>query len=87
MDPTIDQLKHLIADKLDVNIGYDEIGADVPLLEEGLKLDSLAFVKLITLIEESFGFEFAEGDLNMEVFASLRGLAELIDSRAKVAAA
>jgi acyl carrier protein len=87
MNPTIDRLRHLIADKLDVNIGYEAISPDVPLLEEGLKLDSLAIVQLITLVEDSFGFEFGEGDLNMEVFASIRKLAELIDARPQAAAA
>ena len=81
MECTIDRLRNLIADKLDVNIGYDDIGPDVALLEGGLKLDSLAIVELITQIEGTFGFEFAEGDLNMDVFASLRRLAELIDAR------
>ena len=87
MNPTIDRLRHLIAEKLDVNISYDDIGPDAPLLEEGLKLDSLAIVELITLIEESFGFEFAEGDLNIEVFTSVRTLAERIDNHARAAAA
>jgi acyl carrier protein len=74
-------VRYLIADKLDVNLGYDDIGADMPLFDGGLKLDSLAIVELIAQIEDSFGFEFAEGDLNMDVFASVRRLAELIDAR------
>lgn len=81
MECTIDRLRNLIADKLDANIAFDAIGADMPLLEGGLKLDSLAIVELITQIEGTFGFEFAEGDLNMDVFASVRRLAELIDAR------
>lgn len=78
---TIEQLKALVAGKLDVNLKHEEIRADAPLLDEGLGLDSLAIVELITLIEEKFGFEFGEDDLNMEAFANLRSLAKVVDDR------
>lgn len=78
IESTIEQLKHLIAEKLDVNIKVEDIDADAPLLEDGLKLDSLAIVELITLIEDHFGIQFGEDDLNMDAFGSLRTLASLI---------
>ena len=74
----IDELKYLVAEKLDVNLRTDQIDPDAPLLESGLKLDSLAIVELITLSEESFGIQFGEEDLNMQAFASLRTLAGVI---------
>ena len=78
IDDTIEQLKDLVAGKLDVNIKREEIDPDAPLLEEGLNLDSLALIELVTLSEEQFGIEFGEDDLNMEVFGSLRALAGVI---------
>lgn len=81
VDETIEELKELVADKLDINIGRDQIDPDAPLLEAGLKLDSLAIVELITLSEEKFGVEFGEDDLNMDAFASLRALASVIAAR------
>ena len=78
---TIDQLKQLIASKLDMNLQLGQIGEDVPLLGDGLNLDSLAIVELITLIEDRFGIEFGEADLNMEAFANLRSLAQVIHAR------
>jgi len=80
IDTTIEQLKDLVADRLDVNIRREEIDADSPLLEEGMKLDSLAIVELITLSEERFGIEFGENDLNMDAFANLRALASVINA-------
>jgi len=79
METTIDQLKHLIANELDVNIQLAEIGPDVPLLEDGLGLDSIAIVELITLIEEKFAVEFSEDELNMEAFANIRTLSQWIE--------
>jgi len=77
-EETIQALKHLIAEKLDVNIREEDIDPDVPLLVGGLKLDSLAIVELITLSEDNFGIQFGEEDLNMETFANLRSLAQVI---------
>ena len=78
IDDTIEQLKDLVAGKLDMNIKREDIDPDAPLLEEGLNLDSLALIELVTLSEEQFGIAFGEDDLNMEVFGSLRALAEVI---------
>ena len=60
LEETINQLKHVIANELGVNVHAADIDADQPLLEEGLKLDSLAIVELITLSEERFGIQFGE---------------------------
>lgn len=79
METTIDRLKHLIANELDVNIQLAEIGPDVPLLEDGLGLDSIAVVELITLIEEKFAVQFSEDDLNMDAFATIRTLSQWIE--------
>lgn len=80
MENTIEQLKRIIAEKLDLNLRLEQIDADVALLEDGLKLDSLAVVELITLVEEDFGFQFGEEDLNMNSFANLRTLASVIEA-------
>jgi acyl carrier protein len=81
VENTIDQLKALVAGKLDVNLRYDEISPDAPLLDDGLGLDSLAIVDLITLIEDKFGFQFGEDDLNMDAFSNLRSLAKVVDAQ------
>jgi acyl carrier protein len=77
-DQTIERLKHLVSEKLDMNIRIEDIDPGAPLLGDGLNLDSLALVELISLVEDSFGIEFGERDLNMESFASLRNLAAVI---------
>lgn len=81
MENIIEELRHLIADKLDRNITLEEIDPDVPLLGDGLHLDSLAIVELITLSEEHFGIEFGEDDLTIEAFANVRTLAGVIAAR------
>jgi acyl carrier protein len=71
----------IIADQLDVNISRKEIDPYIGLLEDGLGLDSIAIVELITLVEENFGFEFDEDGLNMDAFQSVRSLAAYIQDQ------
>lgn len=86
----IARLKKIIAHELDVRIAEEDIDPSVPLLEGGLAIDSIVLYEFITLIEKHFGFEFADQNLQTEVFASLNVLAEHIRSeqlRARAAAA
>ena len=87
LENIIEELRHLVVEKLDRNITLEEIDPDAPLLGEGSKLDSLAIVELITLSEENFGIEFGEDDLTMEAFANLRTLAGVIAARRVLAGA
>jgi acyl carrier protein len=85
-DHITDQLRHMIAEKLNLNLTIDQVDPDAQLLEGGLKLDSLALVELITLVEDQFGIQFGESDFNIEVFGNLRSLAALVRSRCELAA-
>ncbi|MBP0016840.1 MAG: acyl carrier protein [Cyanobacteria bacterium SBLK] len=75
---TIEKLKTIIADDLDVNLKKDEIDENASLFEGGLGLDSIVIVELIALIEEKFGIEFSDLELNPEYFSSLKVLAEFV---------
>lgn len=77
-DHIIKQLKDMIAHTLDLNIAKEDVTPDAALFEEGLGLDSIAIVELITLIEDRFGFEFDEDHLNLEAFHDVQTLAQFI---------
>ena len=77
----IDRLKQIIAQELDVNLGVEEIDEDASLFEEGIGLDSMAVMDFILLIEGRFGFEFSESELDVELFRSLRVLANFIATK------
>jgi len=86
MPDTIERLRHLIAENLDLGLTVEQVDPGAALLEDGLKLDSLAIVELISLIEETFGIELGEDDLNMDAFRSTSSLAAVIDRRVRAAA-
>lgn len=78
IEQIIDQLKDMIANTLDLNISREDVTPDAALFEEGLGLDSIAIVELITLIEDNFDFEFDEEHLNLEAFHDVQTLAKFI---------
>jgi acyl carrier protein len=82
MNPEIsDRLKHIIAEQLDAKIELHEIEDEKPLLQGGLGLDSVAVMGLITLIEENFGFEFADDELNLKPFQNLHTLTDFVAAK------
>ena len=82
-DTIVNQLKEIIADRLDVNLAYDEIDETVSLFEDGLGLDSIAIVDLIVSIEDTFSLSIEDEDLNTELFKNLKVLAEFVRGRLK----
>jgi len=74
-------LKKIIAEELDVNIKEEEINNEMPLLEDGIGLDSVAIMEFIVLIEKKFDFKFSDDELTFEPFKDLNTLAEFIANK------
>ncbi len=81
METILEQLKTIIADQLDANIKRAEITPEVSLLEDGLGLDSIMIVELVSLIEENFGFQFEEDELDLNILTNLQTLATFVASK------
>jgi acyl carrier protein len=77
-DIIMNQLKEIIANKLDVNLKLDEIAENVSLYEDGLGLDSIAIVDLIVSIEKGFSISIKDEELNADLFKNLTTLANYI---------
>lgn len=77
----LEQLKHILANDLDVNLTVEDIDGESSLFEDGLGLDSVSVMEFITLIEERFGFQFSDSELNIESFKNLNILADLISNK------
>jgi acyl carrier protein len=77
-DQVVEQIKRIVVEDLDVSLTYEELDETVPLFEEGLGLDSVALVELISFIEKRFGIELQDDLLTAEAFQNLRSVAALI---------
>jgi acyl carrier protein len=77
----LNQLKDIIANKLDVNLKIDEIDENVSLYEDGLGLDSIAIVDLIVAMEKNFSISIEDEELNADLFKNLTTLSEFIHGK------
>lgn len=77
----VNELKNIIANELDVNLKVEAIDENISLFEEGLALDSISLVELISSVEQHFDFQFNDGELSPENFNTLNILAKFINSK------
>ena len=64
-----------------------ELAPDTPLLGQGLGLDSVEALALATALEREFGIVIEDDELALELFASIRTLAEHVDDKLRRGAA
>ena len=74
-----DEIKALLIEALDLRSKKpSDIGDDLALFGDGLKLDSLDALQLAVALEERFGVEVPEGEEGRRVFASVNAIAAFI---------
>lgn len=77
----IDTLKKIIAEDLDLNVGYEQIGDDASLLEDGLALDSISMAEFMDHLERRFSIRILDEDLETATFRSLGSVVSLVEKR------
>jgi acyl carrier protein len=77
----LEQVKTLIIEELGIPLNTDNLDETTALDAGGLDLDSLGFVELIVLVEQQFGFQFSETEINLEAFKTIGTLSALIASK------
>ena len=82
MERLLYELQVLLLEVTEVDIDPNLIDLDEALLDGNLGMDSVEILTYVQEIEERFGFEFDDDDLNPEVLSSLRSLAEFVSRRA-----
>jgi acyl carrier protein len=78
---TIESLKKILIDALNLGTAGLELNADSALLGAIAELDSMAVVHVIAKIEDCFGFSIDDDEINGQVFASLGSLTAFVDSK------
>ncbi|MEU6138158.1 phosphopantetheine-binding protein [Nocardioides sp. NPDC047086] len=71
----LDRVAGAITEVIGPDHSAGTLTADTLLFGSLPELDSLALVELITVLEDRFGFEMDEDDINAEVFESVGSLA------------
>jgi acyl carrier protein len=77
----LSKLKTIIVNELDVNLTFEDINEHESLFEEGIGLDSVTIMELISLIESHFSIQFSDEDLDFQKFKDLSTLATFVASK------
>jgi len=80
-EQVIEKIKRIVVEDLDVNLNYEDLDESVPLFEEGLGLDSVVLVELISFIEKRFNIQLGNEALNMDTFKNLRSVAQVVSQQ------
>lgn len=80
----LNKLKTIIVNELDVNLKLEDINENASLFEEGIGLDSVTIMELISLIENHFSIQFSDEDLDFQKFKDLSTLAAFVASKTSI---
>lgn len=82
----IDALRAMLIKECDLERAPEEIAEGMPLISEGLELDSLDALQISLAVKEQYGVRIEGGPDARRAFASIGALADfIIDARAKAA--
>ena len=79
------RVKQCIIDAIGVKIPPSTIPDDMPLLDKGLGLDSVAILRLVAALEDEFNIEIEDKVLRPELFRSVGTLSEYMAARTREA--
>jgi len=83
----LEGIKRIIADDLELNVDYQDLTPTVPLFEDGLALDSVVLVELISFIEKRFDIVLPDDLLTVDTFKDLQSVAQVVSARLAMAPA
>ena len=75
------RIKRLIVEVLDLEIDPDLIDDDEALFGGGMGMDSQATLEIVVGIEDEFGIEVSDEDLRVDMFDSVRVLAQYVKDK------
>lgn len=70
-------LRRFIVDNFMHELDHQVLGDDDPLIEKGI-IDSLGLIRLLSFLEERFGIQIEETEVEVENFRSLNALRSFI---------
>lgn len=77
----LDEVRTILAEALGLGPRGQSFTAGTKLLGSVPELDSMAVVQVITALEEHYGFEVDDDEINAETFATLGSLLTFVESK------
>jgi acyl carrier protein len=85
-EEVLEGIKRIIAEDLELDVDYQDLTPAVPLFEDGLALDSVVLVELISFIEKRFGILLPDDLLTVDTFKDLGSVAQVVGARLAIEA-
>lgn len=79
---TLDDLKQIIGEVLQIGSRIDSFDRDTPLLGSVPEFDSMAVVSILTAIEENLGVFIEDDEVSAEIFETVGGLYDFVSAKA-----
>ena len=76
-----ERVKRCIIDAIGVKVAPSAIPDDMPLLDKGLGLDSVAILRLVAALEDEFNVEIEDKVIRPELFRSVGTLSQYMAAR------
>ena len=77
----IDDVKHILADVMQLNDGGVNLSKTTLLLGNLPEFDSMAVVSVIVALEEYYDFEIEDDEINADVFESVSTVAAFVERK------
>ena len=74
------KVKEVVLRAFDAQIDPEDIDMEVPLMEDGIGLDSVSILEIITGIEEEFELTVEDEEISDELFESISSLVDYVRS-------
>lgn len=81
MNAVQQRVKEVIVRALDIDIPPDEIGTSASLMEDGLGLDSVSILEIITGLEEEFEISITDEDISDDLLATVNTVIDYVEKR------
>lgn len=79
---TLDQIKQIIGEVLQLGERVNEFDRHTPLLGSVPEFDSMAVVMVLTAIEDNFGIAVDDDEISAEIFETVGSLHDFVDTKA-----
>lgn len=81
MNSVAERVKRTIVRSLGLEIAPEELGEDEVLYGSGLGADSVATLEVVFALEAEFGIEVEDGELRVELFATVQSLVDYVEGK------
>lgn len=75
-----DAIKEMLVERLFLQVAPGDIGDEDPLMET-LGVDSIQIFEIVVGLEENYGLSFADEEFNVEVFRSVKSIADFVRAK------